>query len=257
VAHAEWTKLRTVRSTTWSLVAMAVLTMGIGITATGLVAWRWPHLGAGYRSSFDPVRQSLTGLLFGQLALGVLGVLVVSSEYGTGTIRATFTATPNRPLVLAAKVLVFGTVALAFSEALMFATYFVGQAILTGEAPHATLSQPGVLRAVMGAGIYLTVLALLGMGLAAIIRHTAGAISAFVGVVLIIPLILQAMPSSVVNTVGRYIPANIGAATTSIQGVAGFEGHHNFAPWAGLLVLGGYALVTLVVGAWIMTRRDA
>ena len=179
VMRSEWTKLRTVRSTTWSLVATLVLTVGIGIVATALVAWRWPHLDAGFRETFDPVRQSLTGLLFGQLALGVLGVLVVSSEYSSGSIRATLTASPNRPLLLAAKTAVFGTVALVFSEVLMFATYFIGQAILTGQAPHAALGQPGVARAVIGGGIYITLLALIGMGLAAIIRHTAGAISVF------------------------------------------------------------------------------
>jgi ABC-type transport system involved in multi-copper enzyme maturation permease subunit len=195
--------------------------------------------------------------LFGQLALGVLGVLVVSSEYGTGTIRATLTAVPRRPLVLLAKTLVFGLVALVISEALLFATFLIGQAILSGEAPHATLGQPGVARAVIGGGLYLTCLALLAMGLAAIIRHTAGAISAFVGVLLILPLILQAFPSSVVNTVGRYVPANIGATVTSTSGVAGFVGRHTFSPWVGLAVLAVYALVALLVGGWLMVRRDA
>ena len=96
-----------------------------------------------------------------------------------------------------------------------------GQAVLTAPAPHASLGQPGVLRAVVGGGFYLTILAMLAMGLAAIIRHTAGAISAFVTILLIVPLILQALPSSVVNTVGRYVPANIGATVTSTSGVAG------------------------------------
>jgi ABC-type transport system involved in multi-copper enzyme maturation permease subunit len=257
VMASEWTKLRTVRSTTYSLIATIVLTIGIGVLATAMVAWRWPHLGAGFQQSFDPVRQSLTGLLFGQLALGVLGVLVVSSEYGTGTIRATLSAVPNRPLVLLAKTLVFGAVAFILSEALLFATFLIGQAILAGEAPHASLGQPGVARAVIGGGLYLTCLALLAMGFASIIRHTAGAISAFVGVLLILPLILQAFPSSVVNTIGRYVPANIGATVTSTSGSAGFVGHHSFSPWVGLAVLAGYALVSLVIGGWLMVRRDA
>ena len=182
--------------------ATIVLTVGIGVLATVMPAVRWHSLDAGFRLTFDPVRQSLTGLLFGQLALGVLGALVVSAEYGTGTIRATLTAAPRRPLILLGKVLVFGTVALVVSELLMFATFFIGQAILASSpAPHATLGQPGVLRAVIGGGLYLTILALLAMGLAAIIRHTAGAISAFVTVLLIVPLILQALPSSIVNAV--------------------------------------------------------
>ncbi len=258
VLRSEWTKLRSVRSTTWSLVATIALTLGIGVLATLLPALRWQSLGAGFRANFDPVRQSMTGLLFGQLALGVLGVLVVSAEYGTGTIRATLTAVPRRPMVLLGKVLVFGTVALVVSELLMFATFFIGQGILgISAAPHATLGEPGVLRAVVGGGLYLTILAMLAMGLASIIRHTAGAISAFVTVLLIIPLILQALPSSVVNTVGRYVPANIGATVTSTSGVAGFEGHHSFSPWAGLAILAVYAAVALVVGGWVMVRRDA
>ena len=258
VLAAEWTKLRSVRSTTWSLVATIVLTLGIAVLATLMPALRWQHLDPGFRLTFDPVRQSLTGLLFGQLALGVLGVLVVSAEYGTGTIRATLSAVPKRPKVLLGKVVVFGTVALVVSELLMFAAFFVGQAMLSGSpAPHATLGQPGVLRAVIGGGLYLAILAMLAMGLATIIRHTAGAISAYVGILLIIPLILQALPSSVVNTVGRYIPANIGASVTATSGIAGFEGHHSFTPWVGLAVLAAYALVALVVGGWLMVRRDA
>jgi ABC-type transport system involved in multi-copper enzyme maturation permease subunit len=246
-----------VRSTTWSLFATIILTVGIGVLATATVAAHWQHLGPDFRLTFDPVRQSLTGLLFGQLSLGVLGVLVVSAEYGTGTIRATLAAAPKRTQVLAAKVAVFGAVALVISELLMFATFFIGQLILSGSAPDATVGQPGVLRAVVGGGIYLTILALLAMGLASIIRHTAGAISAFVFLLLIVPLVLQALPSSIVNAVGKYVPANIGATVTSTSGVGSFEGHNSFSPWEGLVVLAIYALVALVLGGWLMVRRDA
>jgi len=256
VLRSEWTKLRSVRSTTFSLLATIVLTIGLGVLATWVVAARWSHMGLEDRLTFDPVRQSLTGLLFGQLAMGVLGVLVITSEYGTGTIRATLAAVPRRPLVVVAKALVFGAVALVVSEALSFAVFFIGQDILKGSAPHAVLGQPGVLRAVAGAGIYLTVLGLFALGLGTIIRHTAGAISAYVGVLLIIPLILQALPSSIVNTVGRFVPANIGATVTSVSGVGGFEGH-SFSPWVGLAILGAYAAAALLIGCWIMVRRDA
>jgi len=255
--RSEWTKLTSVRSTVWSLLATIVLTIGIGVLATATVAAHWQHLGLAFRLTFDPVRQSLTGLLFGQLSLGVLGVLVVSAEYGTGTIRATFAASPRRLEVLLAKVIVFGAVALVISELLMFATFFIGQLILTGYAPHASLGQPGVLRAVVGGGLYLTCLAMLAMGLASIIRHTAGAISAFVAILLIVPLILQALPTSIVNAVGKYVPANIGATVTSTSGVASFEGHNAFPPWAGLGLLAGYAAVALVIGGWLLVRRDA
>ncbi len=257
VLRSEWTKLRSVRSTVWSLLTMIVLTIGIGVLATATVAAHWQHLGLEFKLTFDPVRQSLTGILFGQLCLGVLGVLVVSAEYGTGTIRATLSAAPKRIRVLLAKVVVFGTVALVVSELLTFATFFIGQLILSGSAPDATLGQPGVLRAVVGGGLYLTILAMLAMGLASIIRHTAGAISAFVAILLIVPLILQALPTSIVDAVGKYIPANIGATVTSTSGVASFEGHNAFPPFVGLLVLAVYAVVALTVGGWMMVRRDA
>jgi hypothetical protein len=257
VMAAEWTKLRSLRSTTWCLVLTVVCTIGLGMLATAVVAARWPHVDPQFRLTFDPTRQSLTGVLFGQLALGVLGVLVMSGEYGTGTMRATLTAVPRRPSVLVAKVAVFGALALATSVALLFVTFFVGQAILDGEAPHATLTDPGVLRALVGGGLYLTLLGLLAMGFATIHRKTAGAISAFVVVLLVLPLILQFFPSSVVNAVGRFIPANIGATVTSTRGSGSFIGHHAFGPWAGLAVLAAYAAVTLLVGGWLMVRRDA
>jgi ABC-type transport system involved in multi-copper enzyme maturation permease subunit len=257
VMAAEWTKLRSLRSTTWTLGLMVACTIGLGMLATAIVAARWPHVDPEFRHTFDPTRQSLIGLLFGQLALGVLGVLVVSSEYGTGTIRATLTAVPNRPRVLIAKVLVFGALALVVSEVLLFVTFLIGQGILVGEAPHATLAQPGVLRAVVGGGVYLALLGLLAMGIACIHPKTAGAVGTFVGVLLILPLILQFFPSSVVNAIGRFVPANIGATVTSTRGSGSFIGHHAFSPWAGLAVLAGYTAASLLLGGWLMVRRDA
>lgn len=256
VLRSELTKLRSVRSTTWSLAATVVLTVGIGALATAVVAARWDHLSVVQRVTFDPTSQSLTGLLFAQLALGVLGILVVSGEYGTGSIRSTLAAVPNRPLVLAAKAVVFGVVALVVSEAVAFAAFVLGQALLSGSTPTASLSQSGPLRAVIGGGLYLTVLGLFALGLAAILRHTAGAISAFVGVLLILPLILQALPTSIINAVGKYLPANIGVTMTTVNGPAHLD-QHAFSPWAGLGVLGGYAAAALLVGGWVMVRRDA
>lgn len=256
VVRSEWTKLYSLRSTVWSLVATVVLTIAIGILATAVVASRWDDLSLLERLTFDPVRQSLTGLIFGQLPIGVLGILVVSGEYGTGTIRATFSAVPNRPTVLAAKAVVFGAVALLVSEAVAFAAFFIGQSILAGSAPHATIGQPGVLRAVIGGGLYLTVLGLFTLGLAAMIRHTAGAISTFVGVLFVLPLILQALPQGLINAIGRYLPANIGVTMTSVRLGVGELGHQ-FTPWEGFAVLCGYAVAALAVGGWLMVQRDA
>lgn len=254
-ARSEWTKLRSVRSTLWSLAATLVLTVGIGVLATAVVAARWRQLSPFDRLTFDPVQQSLTGLLFAQLSIGVLGVLAVSVEYGTGTIRTTLAAVPKRPRVLAAKALVFGLVALVASEVLSFAAFFIGQAILFGSAPSTTIGSPGAFRAVVGGGIYLTVLGLLALGLAAIVRHTAGAISLFVAILLILPLILQALPTSIINAVGKFLPANIGAVITATRPQIG--GYTRFPPWVGIGLLCGYAAVALLLGTWQLVRRDA
>jgi len=254
--RSEWTKLRSVRSTSWSLVATAVLTIAIGILATSTEAGRWAHADFGDRLAFDPTSLSLAGFLFGQLAIGVLGVLVVSAEYGTGTIRATFGAIPNRTLVLVAKVAVFSGVAFVIGEVLAFASFFIGQAILAGSAPTASLSQPGVLRAVIGGGLFLTVLGLFALGLGTIIRHSAGAITAFVGIFFVVPLIVEALPSSIKDAVGKYLPDNIGATMTTVK--QGFRTDvPTFSPWVSFGLLCGYAAATLVIGGILLARRDA
>jgi len=255
--RAEWTKLRSVRSTLWCVAAAVVGGIGIGILATSSEASTWRNAGIIEVALFDPTSISLTGLLFGQLAIGVLGVLTMSAEYGTGTIRATLGAVPRRPVVLLAKVVVFGTLALAVSEAISFAAFFIGQAILSGSTPTATLSQPGVARAVVGGGLYLTVLGLVALGLATIIRHTAGTIFTFVAILLILPLVVAAFPAKYGHPVGKFLPATIGAAMTATTA----RGAHqdflpSFPPWRGFGVLCAYAVAALVVGGLLMIRRD-
>ena len=272
---AEWTKLWSVRSTTWTLVATGVAVVGLCILSTATV-----------NSSEiigDPTRRSLIGIFLGQLIFGVLGVLVMSAEYGTGTIRATLSAVPRRPVVLSAKILVFGAVAVVVSEIFAFSAFAIGQAILSAKKsaaaaivqpaqqfgvriPHniqaalshgsASLGQPGVLRAVVGAGLYLAVLGLLALGLATIIRHTAGAISAFVGVVLVLPVIVQALPTSISNALARYLPANIGLVMFSTHGAPDRVGPA-FSAWVGFALLALYTGVTLGIGCWVLVHRDA
>lgn len=274
---AEWTKFWSVRSTLFTLIGTGVAVVGLCALSTGTV-------GASDIIE-DPTRRSLIGIFLGQLIFGVLGVLVMSAEYGTGTIRATLSAVPRRPVVLTAKVLVFGAVAVVVSEVLTFTAFAMGQAILSAKnakgssavvlhrvqhlkvnIPHdlqaalssgsASLGQAGVLRAVVGAGLYLAALGLLALGLATIIRHTAGAISAFVGVVLVLPLIVQALPQSISDAVARYLPANIGLVMFSTHGVSDRVGPA-FSPWAGFALLVLYAVATLAIGCWVLVRRDA
>ncbi len=257
VLKAEWTKLRSVRSTAWTLVAFVVAILGLGIAISAGQASHW---NAGNGPGFDPTNVSLAGFFLGQLIVGILGALVVTAEYGTGTIRATLSASPLRLRFLLAKTAVFGTLLLVASEILSFAVFFIGQAILgTSAAPTATLGQPNVLRAVIGAGLYVTVLGLLAVGFGFIIRHTAGTIAAFVGVVLVLPLFTLPLPEAWRHDVFRYFPASIGnQVLMTVHGPEdGGAFLHPFSPWVGLAVLTGYAVAALVVGGWLLNRRDA
>ncbi len=203
--------------------------------------------------NFDPAGTSLIGVFIGQFAIGVLGVLVMSAEYGTGTIRATFSAAPRRPLVLVAKVVVFGAVALVVAEVVAFVAFFLGQALLSAPATHATLEHAwGAARRWPEAASTSVCSGLFGLGLATIIRHTAGAISAFVGILLVLPLIVQALPNSLEHDIRRYLPDRIGAEIVSRTGSPG-----TFSPWIGLLILCGYAATLLVIGGVLLVRRDA
>jgi ABC-2 type transport system permease protein len=255
--RSEWTKIRTVRSTAWCVLATVVFGIGIGILASASEASRWRNGGVINTLLFDPTSVSLTGLLFGQLAIGVLGVLTMSAEYGSGSIRATLAAIPRRPVVLGAKAVVCGVVALVVSEAVSFSAFFVGQAIMAGSAPTATLSDHDVLRAVVGGGLFLTLLGLFALGLATIIRHTAGSIATFVAILLVLPLVDSAFPAKIGWPIGRYLPAEIGSAMTSttLQGA-----HANFLPsfpfWHGFALMCAYAVGALVIGGVLMVRRD-
>ncbi|MGO8877819.1 MAG: ABC transporter permease subunit [Acidimicrobiales bacterium] len=254
LVRSEWTKLRTVRSTTWTLGLTVVIGIGISALATAETRAHWSTMSPVSRATLDPTQISLAGTFFCQLVLGVLGVLVMSSEYTTGTIRATFAAAPRRPLVLLAKVLVFGGVVLALSEAVALCSFFLGQVLLSAPATHASLSTPGAVTAVVGTGLYLCVMGLFALALATLIRHTAGAVSAYVGILLVLPLIMEALPSALQNAMNRFWPAVIGSRLlNATTGGTAFT----FSPWVGFAVLCGYTFVLLVIGGLLLVRRDA
>jgi ABC-2 type transport system permease protein len=256
--RAEWTKLRTVRSTMWTLFVTVLAVIGIGILAAVVTAHNWRSGGIVDRVGFDPTARALAGLFLGEMSIGVLGVLAVSAEYSSGTIRATLAAAPNRPLVLACKAAVFGAMAVVTSEVLTFAAFLIGQQILKGTTPYATLGQPGVLRAVAGSGLMLALGGLFALSLAIIIRHTAGAIAAYVGCLLILPLIVQAFPASVQHDVIKFLPLVIAEHMTSTVATANDFGNATlFSPWVGFAVFCGYVAALFVVGGFLFKRRDA
>ena len=250
VTRMEWLKLRSVRSTWWTLLVFAAGMIGLAVL---IMARQDPTFSAAGRATYDPTNNSLAGLAIGQLALGVLGVLAITSEFSSGLIRLTFAAAPRRPLVLAAKTAVLAAVTLVAGEIMAFAAFALGEAVLRNPAPHATLAEPGVLRAVLLGGAYPALIALIGLGLGAVIRHTAGAISAVVGVLFVLPLILVPLGTSIQNSVGQFMPMIIAEnSLTAVKPVA-----HSLSAGAGFGMLCLYAVVALVAGAWALSRRDA
>jgi hypothetical protein len=211
----------------------------------------YAQLSAAGRASFDPTYDAFLGLVVGQLLLGALGVLAITTEFSSGMIRATFAAAPRRPLVLAAKAAVLGAVTLAAGEISAFAAFYAGQAMLQAPAPHATLGQPGVLRAVAMAGAYPALIALISLGIGAIIRHTAGAICALVGVVFVLP-VLFSLGRSLQNTAQKFLPDTMRNSLIAVRPFA-----HMLSPGVTFGLLCVYAMVALAAGAWALARRDA
>jgi ABC-2 type transport system permease protein len=209
LARSEWIKLCTVRSTYWTLLLTVVGMAGFGALLTAAYA---RHYSAAARRAFDPAAYSLSGFFLAQLAISVLGVTFITSEYATGSIRSTFTAAPQRVCVLAAKTAGFGAVAAATGIVSSFAAFFTGQALLAGKGIGTTIGGPGSLRSVIGAGLYLAVLGLLALGLGTLIRRTAGGIAAIVGLVIILPVLVQGLPSAWQAAISRYLPSAAGQA---------------------------------------------
>jgi ABC-2 type transport system permease protein len=248
VARMEWHKLRSVRST-WYIMAVFAASM-VGLAVLVLSHENYAQLPAAGRASFDPTHDCFIGLVLGQLLFGTLGVLVITTEFSSGMIRATFAAAPRRPLVLAAKAAVLGAVTLVAGEITAFAAFLAGQAVLQAPAPHATLGQPGVLRAVLVAGAYPALIALIGLGIGAVVRHTAGAICAVVGVLFVLPLLF--ITPSLQNAGQNFLPHPMVNALTAVTPLPGTLPY-------GLIfaLLCAYAMVALAAGAWALTRRDA
>jgi ABC-2 type transport system permease protein len=246
VIRGEVTKLRSLRSTTWTI----LVTLAGSLLVTGLVADHQSNRGNHNFSGFDSTNMALTGLAIASLAIGVLGVLAISGEYGTGTIRSSLAATPRRSTFFAAKTVVVGLVALLVGELLSFGCFFLGEGIIAGSAaPTASLGQGTVLRAVVLSGAYLALLALFAMGIGLIVRHTAGAIAAYVGCTLLFTVILQPLAGDPARFSPEFIFANSVSASVVQPGQL-------TATW-GFLLMALYTAGTLAVGAIVLARRDA
>lgn len=250
--RAEWTKLRSVRSTTWTLLATVGLAIGFGALIGASQMSSWDNLDPAEQLRFDPTSFSLSGLFMAQLAVGVLGTVLVTSEYATGQIRATFGATPQRLTVLAAKAAAFVGVILATGLVASFSSFWIGQAIFASKGLEASISDPGVLRAVLGGALYLTGIGLLGLGVGTILRRVAGGVASLVALLFIVPIVTGFLPSSFQDAVGRFLPAQAGMAIFNVV-----PAPQTLSPWVGLSVLLAYGLVSLGIGGFLLVRRDA
>ncbi len=253
VLLSEWTKFRSLRSTMWTLLVAVVLMIGIGALFSAVTANHYATMDPGERARFNPIDTSLAGITFAQLAIGVLGVLFISGEYSTGMIRSSLTAVPRRYPVLAAKLAVFSGVVLLVSLVTSFAAFLIGQSLLSGKHLDVTLSAPGALRSVIGAALYLTVAGMMGVALGTILRNTAAGISTFVGAFFVIPPLTGLLPSSISNTVNKYLPSSAGSA---IYGGAR-DLTKALSPWTGFLLFVVYAVVLVALAGWRLQRSDA
>jgi ABC-2 type transport system permease protein len=271
---AEWTKIRSVRSTLWTLVIFAVVSLGL----TGLFTWLTLNAASNGRRDArasglftDPVSFILgTGLGLGQLAICVLGALVITSEYSSGSIRASLLAVPRRYPVLVAKGLVFAVLVAVVGEIVAFCSFFIGATLVNGQAVTRTLSvaghavtlhrtievslsQPNVTRAVVGAGLYLTVLGLFALAIGTLIRHTAGAITAVIGMVLVIFPLAGLLPDSWGAHVHAYLPTIAGQLITQDKPTAG----QLLSAWQGFGVFCAWTALLLAAAIYLLQRRDA
>jgi ABC-2 type transport system permease protein len=251
-ARSELTKLRTVRSTIWALVFTVVSIIGLGALLTALEVGRWSHRSATEITGFDPLLYSFAGINLAQLSIGVLGVLMMTSEYGTGSITLTFGATPQRRLLLAAKVVTFSAVVAVVSAISCLTSFLICQALLAPKHAGVSLTDPGVLRAVLGGAAHLVLIGAIAVGVGALVRHTAAAVAVLFALLLIVPGLVTLLPSPWNDEVIRYLPSSAGVAMSAVVRFPNL-----LSPGGGLLVLCGYTALTLAAAAYVLFRGDA
>jgi ABC-2 type transport system permease protein len=247
VLESEWLKLRTLKSSWYTLIAAFLAMIILGAVIGYTLGHKWSTF-----SAQDHAGSSvLGGYQLAQLMIGVLGALFVTGEYATGMIRSTFAAVPSRLRVVTAKAGVFSAVSIAAMTVASFAAFFASEAFLTHYHHGTSLTHTGVLRAVIGTGVYLALIGLLGGALGWILRSTAGAIATLVGILLIVPIILESIGKSA-DGIAQYMPAKAGVAF-----ITSTHASNTLQPWTGLVVLCAWILLALALASWLVTRRDA
>jgi len=248
--RSEITKLRSVRSTYWTLLVLMAAGIGFSIADCAGTAAHWSP-----RQVIDATQNSVGGMiLLGELVIVVLGALTITSEYSTGMIRTSLTVMPRRGVLYGAKAAVFGAVTLVVSVAATLASFFIGQALLSSTHQSATLATPNALRAVIVTALFVPLVGLMAFGLGAIIRHTAGAMVAAYALFLLLPQLAKALPNAWYIDLVRWLPG--GDAVNSMTATKG-QFSYVFSAWGELAVFAGYAVILLAAGALLFRKRDA
>ena len=253
VVRSEWTKLWSLRSTRWSLLVSFIAMAGLGPLVAAVQMSRWSQLQPHDRLTYDAINTGVGGYHLAQLAIGVLGVLVITGEYSTGMIRSSFMATPRRLPVLWAKLIVFAAVTFVLMLIASLISFFVVQAIVTQHHVQHSIGDPGALRTVVGVALFLTVLAIMCVGIGGILRNTAGGIATFVALLFVLPGISAILPTSVDNSISPYLPLNAGTTVASHS----FDNPHHLTVWGGFALFCGYAAIAVIGAAVSLMRRDA
>jgi ABC-2 type transport system permease protein len=249
VLRSEWTKFRSLRSTAWTMLMAVTFMIGLGALFSATTA----NSAAGLDPGSTASSVSLTGTFFAQLAIGVLGALMITGEYGTGMIRASLTVVPKRLPMLWAKLTVLAAAVFSTMLIASLTAFLLGQALLSGKHLNVALSNPTALRSVFGAALYLTVAAMIGLALGALLRNTAAAITTFVAVFFVIPTIASLLPATWTSHFVQYLPSNAG--TGLIDGTYGLA--NPLAPWTGFAVMCAFLAALIGLAAWRLQRTDA
>jgi ABC-2 type transport system permease protein len=250
--RSEWVKFTSVRSSWITLVVTLALGIGVGTLISYLSGSHYASGGFADRRTWDPTGVSFRAINIAQMAIAVLGVMVVTTEYSTGMIRTSLAAVPRRGRFLASKTMVFTAVALVVGEVTAFAAFLLGQAVIGSNAPHTNLGAPGVLRAVIGAGLYLALVGLLAAAIGTLLRNTAAGISAIVALLFVLPGVVQALPTSWRNPVTEFWPTQAGSQIFVIHRDA-----HTLAAWSGFGVMVLFTAIVLAAATWVLRHRDA
>jgi ABC-2 type transport system permease protein len=252
VVRSEWTKARTVPSTMWTLIVAAVMGIGLGALISAVSANHYAKSSLSNKLTWDPTSISLSGFAIAQLAIGVLGILLITSEYSTGAIGSSLAAVPRRGRFLGAKAVVLVVLIFVATEVISFVSFFIGQALMSGHAPTATLGDPTVLRALIGGGLVGALLALMGLALGTLIRHAAGAIAVLVAVLFVLPGVAAALPGSIEHSVEEFWPTQAGGQVTQVVHTA-----NTLSAWAGFGVFFVFVAILSGVAFALLNRRDA